>query len=157
MPRKRLGDTNARCRVNMTIGERLAAAAMKYLGVPFHHQGRARKSGLDCIGLLVVSSEDIGCGVVDRADYKSAPNGRDLVNEMESQLDRVDKRDKVLAGDILLFITNAKSKRRLPQHIAIKTHGGLVHTFIAAKRVVENEYTDEWKSCLHSVYRLRAG
>lgn len=50
--------------------------------------------------------------------------------------------DDVQSGDLLVFwILPA---RKIPQHLAIKTEYGIIHTDARARRVVEIQYTGEW-------------
>lgn len=49
----------------------IAEAARKYLGTPFRHRGRGRH--LDCAGLIVKVSEDIGLPIPDQKRYGREP------------------------------------------------------------------------------------
>ncbi len=54
--------------------------AKKYVGVPFRHRGRIRPNAqtghpgaLDCLGLLVVTAQDLGLEVFDKELYGREP------------------------------------------------------------------------------------
>lgn len=53
----------------MDQGERLAEAARGFLGTPFRLHGRNRETGLDCVGLVIASLEEIGVGAQSPAGY----------------------------------------------------------------------------------------
>ena len=50
---------------------KLSDAARKYLGTPFRHRGRGRY--LDCAGLVVRVSEDMGLPIIDQKQYGREP------------------------------------------------------------------------------------
>lgn len=98
--------------------EEIIATARKYLGVPFHHQGRTA-SGLDCIGLIVLVAQDLGIPTdLDQRDYPRRPDGR-LLRLLRSACPEV---ESPAPGAILLFrIRNPDPQE--PDHAAILTEG----------------------------------
>jgi cell wall-associated NlpC family hydrolase len=103
---------------------------MKYLGVRWRHQGRARKTGLDCLGLVVVALEDLGYDVKDNTTYRRRPNDRLLLSLVSQQLDEVPVED-IQSGDIILM--HFKDRNKSPYHFAIYTeNGGMVHGYAPA-------------------------
>jgi len=61
------------------------AAAYKYHGVPYKHQGRTQW-GLDCAGLLAITAKDLGIPFRDRYDYPRRPRGNDFYNFILDQM-----------------------------------------------------------------------
>lgn len=136
----------------MTVGVDIVEAARSMLGTPFAHQGRAPGVGLDCIGLIVCSARACGIPVRDRTDYGRVPDGRTLVVELTAQMDPVEPED-ALPGDILVFWVRPRSRH--PQHVAIKTDAGMVHTYESAGRVCEHAITPKWARRLCGAFRPR--
>ena len=126
-------------------------AARRYIDVPFHHQGRNRKAGLDCIGLLVVVAEDLGLPVEDCITYKRWPSPADLMMHLRTKLDELPTYTADV-GDILVFWWNRKERE---QHVGFYSGKTLIHTYGKAKRVVEEPFSDFWiRRWMHS-FRLK--
>ena len=54
----------------MNIRERIVAAALDWNGTPFHHQGRVKGAGVDCLQLLVAVYSEVGLlPAVDTGHY----------------------------------------------------------------------------------------
>ena len=124
------------------------AAARQCLGTPFHHQGRAPKVGLDCIGLIIVASEAAGIAVHDRTDYGRRPDGKSLVEALIAHGGV--PVDDISAGDILLFRYDGQ-----PQHVALATgKETMIHSFAPAGQVVETLIGTYWRRRLVGVYRF---
>jgi cell wall-associated NlpC family hydrolase len=124
---------------------------MKYLGVRWRHQGRARKTGLDCLGLVVVALEDLGYDVQDNTTYRRRPNDRLLLSLVSQQLDEVPVED-IQSGDIILM--HFKDRNKSPYHFAIYTeNGGMVHGYAPARKVVCDAIAT-WSDNIHSVFRV---
>ncbi len=123
----------------------LADAAKEWLGVPFHHQGRSR-AGLDCLGLLLVSAKAVGVELEDLKGYARQPDGKTLISEANRQLTPVVDRQE---GDILLM-----RFRHHPQHIAIVTRDGMIHSHEDSGGVVEHGLDERWRRRIVGVYRL---
>ena len=54
----------------MPTGKEIVEAARKYLDVPYHHQGRNRRYGIDCVGILEIVADDLGMFFVSENKYK---------------------------------------------------------------------------------------
>lgn len=110
----------------------IAAAAESYLGCPYRARGRSR-DGLDCVGLLVVVSRDVGYDVsaADIPDYPDTPDGR-LMPLFAAFLRRISDRDAT-TGSVVVF-TDGPS----PCHAGIITapHGAYVHSHVRKGLVV---------------------
>lgn len=132
----------------------LIEAARTYIGTPFHHQGRARGYGVDCVGLVVCAAQDAGLPVQDRTDYARDPDGKSLVAMLSDQLEHV--RLGWEPGDVLTFWV---ARPGLPQHVGIfayhptKEYPVLIHAPIG-RRVAEHRLTQPMLDKLHSVWRF---
>lgn len=120
-------------------------AARAYLGVRFHHQGRCR-AGLDCAGLLVCVARDLGISTAcDWSNYPRIPDGA----AMQRTLDNCGARrvEAFRPGDFVLMRFNGQ-----PQHIAIVTDRGIIHSYLAARRVVEHGLDGIWRARIVAAY-----
>lgn len=96
--------------------------------------------GLDCAGLIVRVAQDLRLTDFDVTAYGMEPQG----NALRAILDRhaVAVAQPEL-GDILLLRFT-----RLPQHLAIVTDYGIIHTHRAVGRVVEHGFDRVWRARL---------
>jgi NlpC/P60 family putative phage cell wall peptidase len=137
----------------------LIQQARTWLGTPFHHQGRLKGIGCDCLGLIVgvVSELDLKdiqgkpLSLYDEATYSKDPDGGYLVEKLSSLLVDVPP-SKVVAGDLALFQIKGN-----PQHLGLitdyKNGLGLLHAYAPSRRVVEHEFDQFWKKQLIKVFR----
>ena len=51
------------------IRSRIVATAREYLLTPFHHQGRKKGVGIDCVGLIACVGHELGILDYDCTDY----------------------------------------------------------------------------------------
>lgn len=123
----------------------LVKAARAYLGCPFHHQGRSRH-GLDCAGLLVLAYRDLGIELLDLPAYGREPWNDGLRECVESNFRKVARPAE--PGDILLL-----RYRREPQHLAIVTDKGMIHTYATVGKVVETNIGPTWIERIVGTYR----
>lgn len=129
----------------MTTREQIVSAARSYLGVRYHHQGRNR-AGLDCVGLLVCVARDLGFRTDgDRTGYSRQPYSaiRAALDESATPIPV----DSYQPGDFLLMRFDS-----LPQHVAIVTDKGIIHSYLTARRVVEQSLSDDWKARIVAAY-----
>jgi cell wall-associated NlpC family hydrolase len=123
----------------------IVAAARQYLGIRYHHQGRNR-SGMDCAGLIVCVARDLGIALLDQTGYSRVPNGGSLRRAVEGQAVRV---ATAQPGDILLMRFDGD-----PQHLAIMTDHGMIHSYAQARRVVEHRIDAEWAKRIVAAYQF---
>jgi NlpC/P60 family putative phage cell wall peptidase len=133
--------------------------ARSWMGTRFHHQGDLKGVGCDCIGLLVGVSYQLG--IVDARSghrggrfegYGGDPDPVILLQACDAYLDPIRIFDAV-AGDILLmrFVTE-------PQHFAIISNDSprrIIHAYLSARRVVENDVDEVWGSRVVRAYSFR--
>lgn len=114
--------------------------ARQWIGTPWHHQGRKRGVGVDCVGLIVGALAEMGVYVPDYTWYRRAPEGDALLQAVHS---RFAKCESVEPGSLLVFFMR---KRAVAQHIGLLTFDGtIVHANSAAGRVCEQPYGKEWQ------------
>jgi cell wall-associated NlpC family hydrolase len=125
--------------------------ARTYLGTPFAHQGRMKRVGIDCLGLVVCVARETGLAVQDFTNYPREPDGATLVLRLSEQLDQVADGDERI-GDVLCFWIRRPA---LPCHVGFKTDVGVLHTYANAGKVVEHVLDARWQKRIHSVWRFR--
>lgn len=114
----------------MTTRAEVIAVARSWLATPFHHQARAKGAGVDCIGLVIGVSRELGLVAADFdvRGYARVPDGRSLLTLADQHMRRID-RGSMQAGDVIVV-----RWARDPQHFAILAdyaHGGLsiIHAY----------------------------
>jgi cell wall-associated NlpC family hydrolase len=130
----------------MITNKDIVVQARKYLGIKYKHQGR-NEYGLDCLGLVVRVAHDLGLSKDDSTDYGKIPDGKRLMREIELRLDKVVDYQE---GDLLLMSFDSN-----PQHLAIVTDQGIIHSYALAKKVVEHRLDEFWKQKIVRAYRFR--
>jgi hypothetical protein len=136
----------------------IIAAARRFLGVKFMHQGRSRE-GLDCLGLLLVSATEAGVtfdgvdvATIDVPNYSLRPDTEFLQAQLERFLSVVETPQ---LGDVALLEIDGA-----PQHLAILSDYpvvgelGMIHAYALSRRVVEHRYDERWQKATRKIYRL---
>jgi NlpC/P60 family putative phage cell wall peptidase len=122
----------------------IVTEARKWLGTPYHHQGRVLGAGVDCLGLVAEVAKALGLCDHDAHDYGRVPEGDRLIAELREHAGREIRAADAQPGDILLF-----RFLRQPRHVAIKTGIGMIHAYAQAGKVVEHRLDDRWmKQCV---------
>ena len=62
----------------------IIATARTWLGTNFHHQGRIKNVGVDCIGLIIGVAAELGVVLPDRQNYARQPDESELQTALES-------------------------------------------------------------------------
>jgi cell wall-associated NlpC family hydrolase len=128
----------------MATRQQIINAARAYLGCRYHHQGRTR-AGIDCAGLLVCVAREVGISTEgDQMGYSRTPDGMSLKRALDDFGVRV---DTFQPGDFLLMRFDSQ-----PQHIAIVTDVGIIHSYLSARRVVEHRLSDDWRARIVRAY-----
>jgi cell wall-associated NlpC family hydrolase len=123
----------------------IVAAARRYLGVRWVHQGRTRH-GLDCLGLVVTVARDLGLPVQDITDYGRLPDTARLRSELMRQLVRQDGL-AMRGGDVLWMRFESN-----PIHVALATdEHTIIHAYAQRRAVVEHRLDAEWRSRVNMV------
>jgi cell wall-associated NlpC family hydrolase len=125
----------------------IVTAARGWVGTPFHHQGRVRGVGCDCIGLVIGVAKELGILDYDYTGYGRIPNPLVFGRELAANLDRTDRPEP---GTVLWFAFNSA-----PQHVGIVTDTGLIHAYAVAGRVVETGLDPQWITRCRGMFKFR--
>lgn len=128
------------------IGPDIANTALRYKGVPYMHKGRSR-TGLDCIGLVIIVLRDLGLLRVDEEPDYGCPPDADMLRATLTKYLVPGDPDEV--GAVLLFRFVKE-----PQHVAIRTEYGMIHCYARVNRVVETTFDSAWRKRLVAAYRF---
>jgi cell wall-associated NlpC family hydrolase len=132
-----------------SLGERIAALARGYVGVPYHHCGRDR-NGLDCAGLIIRIAHDLELTDWNEVDYSRQVDPVYLRSCVERFCSPV--AGEALPGDLLLI-----AKWGEATHVSVYVGDGLiVHASNKHGRVVEHSYDKTWRRVTIGVFRWRA-
>lgn len=137
----------------MVKPQMIVSEARAWIDTRFHHQGRIKGAGCDCVGLVIGVARNVGLDVIDRQDYPRRMAGRHLQREIMQQTDPV-PRERVQPGDILVFEIDG-----MTHHVALVTEVQpmlrMIHAYIWARRVVEHHVDQWWEQRLIDVRRMR--
>jgi cell wall-associated NlpC family hydrolase len=117
--------------------------ALTWVGTPFHHRGRVKHVGVDCVGVVIETAKAVGIKVEDRSNYPKFPIHGVFVNAVDSQTEHVALKD-VLPGDLMEFSWGGE-----PQHIAIVISINpvkIVHSFSIINACVVDEFDIVWQN-----------
>lgn len=140
-------------------GSVIIAQARTWLGTPFHHQGRLKGVGCDCLGMIIgiadelqLTHDDVLLSSFDRTDYSHTPNTTALLTTMEAYLQEI---TDIQPGDIALM-----QIQNNPQHLGIITNYprgklGIIHA-LSGQGVVEHILSDNWQRRIYRLYRVQA-
>ncbi len=129
--------------------EMVVAEARSWLGTPFHHQGRLKGIGGDCIGLVIGVANALNISDYNITNYSRLPNGDLLKGLLELHLDKVAIADRQI-GDIGLF-----KFEREPQHVGVFSDIGIIHNYQQVKQCVEHGFDSVWQQRLLAVFRFK--
>lgn len=116
---------------------KIVEIARTYIGTPFHHQGRKKDVGVDCVGLLVCIGAELqyksknGTEFYDIKGYTRQPDGKMLLSALQEHLIEIPKED-MQPGDIVCVAFD-----KHPQHVGVLAdyrHGGLSMIHADGKR-----------------------
>ena len=127
------------------------AAARSMLGVPFMHQGRNAKLGVDCAGLAVLAARECGFEVEDYTDYQRTPAVSDFIDCLLRHCEIV-KPGSERAGDLWIFQFAGN-----PQHLAIQTGpDSMIHAYaLFPRKVIEHRIDEQWRAKRAMVFRIK--
>lgn len=134
----------------MSRAELVIAAAKGAIGTPFRHQGRTLERGLDCAGLAIHCAQAAGIPTYDENDYPRQPGGGRLEAAFDKQpeLTRIPV-SEMAPGDVLLMTFEGQ-----PQHVAIVSEIGIIHSYEPLGRVVEHGLNEFWRARIVRAYRF---
>lgn len=139
----------------MASREDAVAEARTWQGTPFQHQGCLKGVGCDCIGL--VKGVGVALGLVDYdpksakakafSGYSMMPNPRRMREGLATWLVPIPVTEATLA-DIFFMAWG-----REPQHVALVTYKGIIHSYASAGKVVEHGLDTSWRRRIVAAYR----
>lgn len=116
-------------------------------GTLYHHQGRLKGVGLDCIGLVMHVCKDLGLGEFEEKGYGRVPDGQLLKRRIEEHCTPL---PEMVPGALLLFRI-----RTDPQHCGIATDSGkFIHAYQGCYYVAEGTLDSRWSKRIVQVYAL---
>lgn len=129
--------------------------ARTWLNTPFHHQASVKGVGCDCIGLIkgvgvalnLVNYDPASAKAKSFANYSMMPNPRMMREGLATWLVPLSV-DEALPADIL-FMTWGRE----PQHVALKTDKGIIHSYSSVGKVVEHALDENWQRRIVAAYR----
>ncbi|HEX7781782.1 MAG TPA: peptidoglycan endopeptidase [Sphingobium sp.] len=122
----------------MARGDRIAAAALTLVGVPFRLHGRSVETGVDCVGLALLSAQQAGYRGATPEHY--GLRGGDVAlfaGWLRAAGLRPVRRAK--AGDVVLVRAGPAQA-----HMMVSVPGGHVHAHAGLRRVVEMPGASLW-------------
>jgi cell wall-associated NlpC family hydrolase len=136
----------------MRNSDEIIEAARRWIGVKWKHQGRTR-SGIDCLGLIVLVAKELGISEVDQKTYSPRPDGSSLVKRFGEEMDEIPLTE-IRQGDVILFADSA-----FPCHVAFvsQKHSKLyiIHAHATRRQVLEERYAYEWLDKARKAYRFK--
>jgi hypothetical protein len=128
------------------------ACARTYLGTRWLHQGRVKGVGVDCAGLIICVAGELGLARVTFDNYSQYPDGATLQSVCSLHMDQIDL-GAAQPGDVMVFTFD-----RDPQHLGFRSEidgrPGLIHCYASAKRVVEHDLDELWRTRARSAWRI---
>jgi lipoprotein Spr len=130
-------------------GADIVAQARKALGVPFRHQGRSPRQGLDCVGLVLWSFHELGLTTFDHVHYAPLPaDTASMDAALAAHLTPVPLQ-QVSPGDVLRFEVAG-----LQLHLGLATEHGVIHAAQVYGAVVEHRMDSKWQRRLIQAWRV---
>lgn len=126
----------------------IVAAARSWLGTPFQHQGRVKRIGVDCAGLIIGVVRELGISADDLTGYGRQPDSDELRRLCREQM-RPIALEAARPGDVYLIEIDGR-----PQHLAFATDIGLLHAYAPARKVVEHGIDAGWRARLVAAFAL---
>jgi NlpC/P60 family putative phage cell wall peptidase len=130
----------------------IIAEARTWIGTPFHHQGRVKGAGCDCIGLCIGVGKVLGLvrAEFDYTGYRRTPTGKTLV-EVLRESEFVEEVYEPHPGDILVFKIDIE-----PQHVAFLSDSNtLIHSYAQARKVCEARYDSVWQKRYVTAFKFK--
>ncbi len=120
---------------------KIIKTAREWIGTPYHHQGRVKGVGCDCIGLIIGVAHELGLSSYNINGYSPYPDGTKLLQLFRSECLEVDNYEP---GDILIFRI-----KKSPQHCGILAVNDwkltIIHAYQTTEAVREHEFSPWWR------------
>lgn len=119
-------------------GERIAAAARALLGVPFRLHGRDPATGIDCVGLVLLSLRAAGFVIPEPPPYQLRSSHRSPAMRWAEALG-IPQADAARAGDVVIAAIGP-----MQSHLAVDGGAMMIHAHAGLGKVVEMAWSPEW-------------
>lgn len=134
----------------MITKQQIIDEARTWLDTPFAHQGRAKGVGADCACTAAIGpAQALGLSEFDTTDYSRLPDPSKMRAYLDAHMDRIPV-NEAGPGDIYWMAFNGN-----PQHLALITDKGILHSYAQAKKCVEHSLDDTWRKRVRAAYRFR--
>lgn len=120
------------------MGERTVAAALGLAGTPFRLHGRSRETGVDCVGLALLSVRAAGLRVAEPPPYRLRAGPSPVISGWMRQAGFV-AAQRPSPGDIVVARISA-----LQPHLVIDDGDRVIHAHAGLGRVVIMPMPAEW-------------
>ena len=139
----------------MSLSNKLINEARSYVGTQFRHQGRSKKSGVDCVGLIIgVARAVIPDFTFDFTVYDRDPDGHTLMRLANENMTEVPVGEAKHGDIFIMFYMNPS----WPCHVAfIATDKGGINVIHAASmrgKVVEHILSPDWRKKVKAAFRF---
>jgi len=142
----------------MATAKEVITEARTWIGTPFHHQGRIKGRGADCVGLIIGVAHALKLTQWDYQTYNREPSPGMMKQLLDEQMIRIDSKG-MRPGDILYL------RFSQPQHVALLTENNTIihiNERIAPRkrgermgRCVEHGLNSTWTQRIVGVYRYK--
>ena len=130
--------------------------ARTWLDTPFKHQGALKGLACDCIGLIkslgmqfkLMEYDPTSPEAMSYANYSMLPDSK----RMREALGRWFVPVPVMDAQIADFYFMAWGRE--PQHVALVTDHGIIHSYSGVGKVVEHSLDDRWRQRIAAAYRF---
>ena len=129
----------------------IVAEARKWLGTPYHHQGRVLGHGVDCYGVIEMVGRAFGIEVPENISYSRIPDERHLLGCMDKYAVRIAVQD-MKPGDIVIMPFLSQMR-----HMGIVTDIGVLHAWEPVGKVVEHALDGAWRRLIRRAYQYPGG
>ena len=130
-------------------GQAVVEQARTWLETPFRHQGRVKGIGVDCAGLVICVSKELGLNPFDTTNYSRYPDSTRMGRLLSEQLNPVEIKD-MQPGDVVWIKVKGS-----PQHLAIITDKGIIHAHEIVGKCVETVLDAATKRLICGAFRIK--
>ena len=131
----------------------IVSVAKGLIGVRYRHQGR-NQSGLDCVGLVILTAHLLGLSDQDMTAYSRRPN----VAEFDACMAKVGftqiRNEELAHGDLVRLNTLGWPIHACVYEIDDRGQEWYIHAYLPHKQVTRNPFTDLVKRDMSSVWRF---
>jgi len=135
----------------MVTRSNIVEVAKTYIGTPFHHLGRVKNIGIDCVGIILGVAEELNIVLIVHPEFKrygKASKQRPLLEYMNEQFIKLERRE---VGSIAVSWYDIQTKN--PSHLGIVTPIGMIHTNGHLKITIEEQWSPKWTTRTVGYYK----